>query len=480
MTDEWYDDYEEIEYNEIIEENYPYPEIVQRWIKEGSNYSIENEFPITMLYFTALGNILKDFIRIPVRASRLDTRIHFLWLQTPRTGKTAAWKFLKKILGGTYNAINALNLNEEGNITDDLSSFDIFSVKQYSDAALVGTFVENDDFDKDNPEGPGNWRKTFVVGTLDGSGLAHWDEFESSGIFKTGHHKEEILQTFQTFMNDLDSESYQITKNLAGSANIGVCDCMRAFYGTTYVPGNLVEVILNSGVLQRTFMYVREVPDEIREKMQEMYIDGIGEEEVYDEPVSEFIMSLTKTYAFVKKKWEAVEKQPTKVITVPKEVKQVMQLFRRKLNNTVRTSRPEVKRVSESFVINLLQYQLVFATLIAVTERRTTLTVGDAHCAGRLMENAYRALVVWLEQALRVQRQSIVQKSGFSDFKQGYFDSTKDEEGWVNKKVFLQKTAEISKQSVQNLYLKYKNVKDNFEEKKIGRTAYIRIKEEEL
>jgi hypothetical protein len=441
---------------------------------------MENEFPITMLYFTALGHILKDFIRIPVRASRLDTRVHFLWLQTPRTGKTAVWKFLKKVLDGTYMTINALNLDEDANLRADLSSFNIFSVKQYSDAALVGTFVENEGFMNDEPEGPDNWRKTFVEGTLAGSGLAHWDEFESSGIFKTGHHKEEILQTFQTFMNDLDSESYIITKNLAGTANIGECNCMRAFYGTTYVPGNLVEVILNSGVLQRTFMYVREVPDEIREKMQEMYIDGIGEDKAYDEPVTEFIREFNKIYLFVHKKWIHEKKQPTKVITIPPEVKQVMQLFRRRLNETVRTSRPEVKRVSESFVINLLQYQLVFATLIAVTEGRTTLTTNDAHCAGRLMQNAYRALVVWLEQALRVQRQSIVQKSGFSDFRTGYFDSTRDEEGWVNKKVFLQKTAEISKQSVQNLYLKYKNVKDNFEEKKIGRTAYIRIKEEEL
>ena len=270
MTDDWYDDdYEIIEDNEIIEENYPYPAIVQKWIKEGSNYSMENEFPITMLYFTALGHILKDFIRIPVRASRLDTRVHFLWLQTPRTGKTAVWKFLKKVLDGTYMTINAQNVDENGNIRADLSSYNIFSVKQYSDAALVGTFVENEGFANDEPEGPDNWRKTFVEGTLAGSGLAHWDEFESSGIFKTGHHKEEILQTFQTFMNDLDSESYIITKNLAGTANIGECNCMRAFYGTTYVPGNLVEVILNSGVLQRTFMYVREVPDEIREKMQD-------------------------------------------------------------------------------------------------------------------------------------------------------------------------------------------------------------------
>jgi len=150
------------------------------------------------------------------------------------------------------------------------------------------------------------------------------------------------------------------------------------------------------------------------------------------------------------------------------------------MNNYIKNTRPEVKRVTESFIMNYLINQIILSVLIAVSEKRFHLTVNDVHCAGRLVENSYRALVEWLEQALRVERQSIAKKSGISDFKQGYFDSPKDNDGWVNKRLFIQKVVSISKVSAKQVYIRFKKIDKFFDQKKIGKTAYIKLQEEYL
>ena len=197
MTDEdMYDEYyvEDNEDKGPRDENYPLPDIIKEWITVGSEYSRYNRFPLTMCYFNIMGQIVKDFIQIPHGANRLDSRLHFVWLQTARTGKSATWKLMNTTLQGVYE-----NINKKA-IKNNLNTFDTFDISVYTSAALIGTFVENEAFDTDEPESDTNPRKIFIPGALDGSGIAHWDEFESSGIFKMKKHNEDMLLTFQTFL----------------------------------------------------------------------------------------------------------------------------------------------------------------------------------------------------------------------------------------------------------------------------------------
>jgi len=473
-------DYEEEPEMEVVSEEYPLPDIVQDWVNEGSNFTTHNDFALTMLYFNILGQIVKDFISIPVKGNRIDSRVHFVWMQTARTGKTAAWKFVKKTLNETYEMLNALNLSVTGDIDEDLSEFSVFSLKEYTEASLIGTIRPNKSFDSTLEEDDDNLKFLKITGGLEGSGIAHWDEFESSGIFKTGKHKENILMYFQTFMNSLDSESYIISKRLADTELTIECDCQRSLYATTYVPENLVEVIINSGVLQRAFIFVREVPDEIAKEMRNTFIDNIGNPVEVKMPVTRFAKSLVQTYMKTKERWESVNRVKEDVIEISDATKDVIRLYYNRMDTYIRNTRPEVKRVSETFIMNLLLYQVSLSALIAISNRRFKIVPNDVHCAGRIVENAYKSLVEWLEQALRTQRrQSISDRTKPDYFRQAYMD-IKNDDGWVHKTNLIEEAGKLAKMSKGQVYRIYKNVENQYEAKKIGKSVYLKMKEEYL
>jgi len=524
MTDE--DMYDEFDNDDDTpkgpdKKDYPLPEMVDKWVKAGSEYSKHNEFPLKMCYFNIMGQVLKDFVTIPIGANRLDTRFHFIWLQTARTGKSAVWKFMDGTLKGVYEQINKLKLNEEtvtikeiddnGNETEKtieireiIQDNDVFDISVYTSAALIGTFIENnggtekyiDKFDdgaliikEDGEEAVIydseihaplepyiNRRKVFIPGALKGSGVAHWDEFESSGIFNIKKHNEDMLLTFQTFMNDIDTESdgHVMTKYLAGVDHVGKCDSRRSLYATSYVPQNLGEVIRNSGVLQRAFNYVNEVPSELIDKMHEEVIANIGIKIKHKEPIKEFQTHFVDIWQKTLERYKEVDCDPTEVIKIPRPVVDVINTYRRKLTNEIATCRPEIIKAVQSFSINLILYQVKLATFIAISRGVYSVSIGDVHCAGELVENTYKSLVVWLEQGIRTQHQSLSNKTGINNFKQSYFDCKKDDDGFVNKKVFLEKSATSLRLSPAQTYVRFNELQDKFIERKIGRSVYIK------
>ena len=477
-----------IDVEEITEEEYPMPKIVTDWVTEGTKFSYYNEFPIMMLYFVSLGQILKDFIRIPVGANTLDTRVHLAWFQTARTGKTAAWKFMKKILNGTFAKLNgdrqpiAIQDYMEGR------SLDVFGTLAYTDASLVGTIRRNplwreQDAQQAEEDGEEYEVEEFrhIKGGLEGNGIAHFDEFEHSGIFNPTKTKQEILAYFQTFMNGLDSESYKITKRLADFEYEMVCDCRRSMYATSYVPKSFVEIVATTGVLQRAFMFIREVDDETRRKIADMYIDNIGIRIETLMQTDGFEHAFETIFQRVFNKWEEEARNPLNVMTIPREVSDVIRQYYIWMKNDSEGLRPEVKSIAESFIQNLLNYSTILSVLIAVSNQRFTVNVNDAHCAGRIIRHSYSALTEWLNKTLRVQRQSALQTAKPEIFNQAYHECSKDNEGWVNKSELVRKTMELGRLGRAQVYNRLKKLESElFDDMKIGRSAYLRLKEEHV
>ena len=119
--------------------------------------------------------------------------------------------------------------------------------------------------------------------------------------------------------------------------------------------------------------------------------------------------------------------------------------------------------------------------LIAVSNQRFTVSVNDAHCAGRIIRHSYSALTEWLNKTLRVQRQSALQTAQPELFSQAYNETTKDNEGWVNKSELVRKTMELGRLSRAQVYNRLKKVGNEvFESMKIGRSVYLRLKEEHI
>jgi hypothetical protein len=502
------------------------PDIIINWVNTGSNYSKYNEFPLTLCYFNILGQVVKDLIYIPQGANLKDSRFHFIWLQTARTGKSAVWAFMNATLQKTYAKINGtitdgVNPNydkelpeSETNVKrlniENLQANDIFDIKVYTSAGLIGTFEEDDGAEE------GEDKKKFVPGALEGSGIAHWDEFESSGIFNDKKHNEDMLLTFQTFLNDIDvkSDGHIMTKTLAGVTKPGKCDCQRTLYATSYVPQNLADVIRNSGVLQRSFIYVREVDNKTRREMYQHVIGTIGKRVDTKMEVDEFVSHFHQVYLSTLKRHYEVEEENKPIIeaneqiradnksikeenkklkkagkelkelkkeqdliemvTIPSEVVDIFSLAEERMHVKTEHCRPEIKKAVQSFIINLILYHTKLSMYIAISQYRYDIRVADAEAAGVIVQNAYNELTKWLEQGVTIQRQSLSDKAGINQFKQVYFDMKKEDDGYVNKTAFLKLSEKALKLSKAQVYVRYKVIEDKFDEIKHGKTPYIR------
>ena len=143
------------------------PELVNTWTETFGQVSRYNEFPAILAFFTMLGQLTKDFVRIPYGYTIEDTRIHVCWIQTARSGKSVLNDFLNEIATLTWQQI-------QNRYDVDFNTFDCVD---FTDSALVSSYVEIRNPDRGEEGAPDTiWNE--VKGHIEGSGLLLFDEFE--------------------------------------------------------------------------------------------------------------------------------------------------------------------------------------------------------------------------------------------------------------------------------------------------------------
>ena len=166
------------------------PAIMKAWADTATSYSKHNDTPALLMYYSLLSAVCKDFVHIPDGDLTDDIRIHLCWIQTSGTGKSTLWRFVGPITKSVFKKINETGthppqLRDAGEIADTF--FDVFSLVDYTDAALIGymdkKIIRNDEEAELHGEQIGDNYYERVAGALEGNGIAHWDEFEYSGIF---------------------------------------------------------------------------------------------------------------------------------------------------------------------------------------------------------------------------------------------------------------------------------------------------------
>ena len=83
------------------------PPLLEEWVKEATNVSHYNDIPAAMTGLVLLGQMVKQFVKIPIKASLVDSRIHFVWIQTSGTGKSELMNFVIPVSEGLWDKINA-------------------------------------------------------------------------------------------------------------------------------------------------------------------------------------------------------------------------------------------------------------------------------------------------------------------------------------------------------------------------------------
>ena len=451
------------------------PKLIVKWADIFGQVSKYNTYPAILAYFNLLGQVLKDDITIMYGFTEEDTRVHVCWIQTARTGKTVLNDFYIEICEQTFKL-----LNSRDDIEDDY--FNIFDTLDITDSAMVGShhMVTNPLYERNDPDSPKEISEQ-VDGALSGSGIALFDEFESSGIFNKSAHKENVVVYFQRLMNTLCTNGYLIKKRLALSDEI-ICDCQRSIWGTTYVPEKLTYVIASKGVLQRMFMYIREVPQDIRDEMRFNLIDALGTIREREHPKLEFAKAIYTIVDEVKRAKEELA-DGEQLISFVSGVQDLLKVEYKAMRREIKDMTEEQQQVVSLFETNCLLYITKLAVLCAITEsparpqnERFKVFPRNVRQASVIVRQGYTSLASWLETALKVQRHSIAEEIGLNDYISAYNSSYPDEDGLVLKNTLKVKLKELHNISTPKFYRQWPKVKHIFEENKKGKTAYLKLK----
>lgn len=454
------------------------PAIVQKYTEDATKASNYNYVPSSLSFFVILGQICKDMIAIPSGVNIDDCRIQFAWLQTSGTGKSTLTNWYMPIVRETFKLIN----EKHG------TQYNIFDITDYTDAALIGSFEKREEEVVDEN---GQTRRisvdTPIPGQLEGDGLAIWDEFEYSGIFKQSQHKENAIVYLNTFMNTLHGETWVISKKLKLGDDPIECRCKRSIYATTYIPKQLTSVIAEKGVLQRLLLFIYEVPQHQQMEMRRRLISDWGSIQNREAPKLKYSKSFATLYDTVKERYDDVDGDPLKVIRISKEANDALTRECVLMEQYITNSRQEVFEAMETFINRILKHIQKLAVLCCVAEapsisdksKRFVVTQNHVLQASSLIRQCYKSLVSWLDEALRVEKQSVANKAGLSVFKKVYLELKENNDGWVNKTKLLRQVRAETKKSQATIYKWYTKVEEYFEEQTVGKKKEVRLLQEE-
>jgi hypothetical protein len=483
MTNNNYTEYEDELFYSFIDDNkqvdsnkITLPAIVQTYTNDCTMASNFNSIPASLSFFVMLGQLCKDMIAIPSGVNIDDTRLQFLWLQTSGTGKSTLTNWYKPIVRRTFELINL----EHG------TNFNIFDVTDYTDAALIGSFEKREEqILEDNGQTRTVMVDTPIPGQLEGDGLAMWDEFEYSGVFKQSQHKENSIVYLNTFMNTIWGETWIISKKLKLGDEPIECKCKRSVFATTYIPKLLTTVITEKGVLQRKLIFIWEVPQHQQMQMRRKLISDWGTIKDRDKPRLKYASSFVTLYDTVKERYEEVDCDPLKTIKITRAANDALTRECILMEEYITDSRQEVFEAMETFINRILKHIQKLAILCCVaeapsiTDKSKRFIVSPNHVlqASSLVRQCYKSLVSWLDEALRVEKRAVSDNANLGVFK-SICRKEADENGWVNKAELFAKVRQHTKKGVSTLYKWWPKVEEYFEERKIVKSVYVRLLED--
>ena len=464
-----------------------------------------------------IGQMVKEFVKIPIKSSIIDSRVHFIWIQTSGTGKSELMNFVLPVSTQLWEKINGfegfvhrdeigksrvaeiakagnlfhtegetINPAVEENIDEKLQQFDNFDVVEYTDAALIGyqhptieAVTEDDETKLETTWSP-------VKGALDGHGLARWDEFTNAGVFKQSQHKEGVVTYLNTLMNPIWGSSQVITKKLKEGPTVH-CHSERSVLATTFPPDNLDKTITETGLFQRAVLYIWEVPEYIKDEIDDMVTENFGEFEEMKKPIKNYANLFFEVYKLTKSRYNDVEKDATKTIKYGKGFKEALHLRKRDLRRMVSEEDGMIRDTARTFMTRLIIMMGRISVLCCIADakdinkkkdERFTVTAQNVNQAYFIIDKCYKSLISWFIQSLKVRKSDMMKNGNGVCFLKAYND-LKGEDGFVPKNALFEKVKQDENISKAQVYNRWKTIQNNFEVKNDSRTRFVKLKGDE-
>ena len=486
-VDEWelYDALEKMDtqdFDTVRIEKTELPAPALRWTEVVTEFSLYNDYPATMSFFMTLGQILKDTVRVPMGRLALDPRIHFCWVQTARSGKTTMFDFLQPVWDRTFTILNEHPLTQtppKGPL-DGVKRFSLNNPDAFTDQALLGTKkfdVKNPDWvrGEENLDINGDPIPEFIdidiEGALFGSGIIAFDEFEHSGIFKESQHKQDTVMMFQKFMNRLDSDTHLIKKRLTEWGKDLVVDCQRSLWATTLPPEGLEKVILTKGVFQRMWFYVREIPESLKEQMEEEYLDNVGEIIGGDNGAEEFHVEFSEMlydiYLWAQRRLDLVGDK-RKVVEFTPDAKNRLKVIWRGMRKYMQGFPDHIFNALNTFLMNTINNMCIAAALCAVAERSPKITTKHIDQARILTDASFDSITTWFSDTLKKSPRRIKEQTKEGVIVAIYEDSNKKGGEWVPKTQLITNYTKKTGKARATFYRLWSDVEHLFETRKVS------------
>jgi hypothetical protein len=460
------------------------PSVVEKYVNSAAEVSYENEIPAALTFFVLLGQLCKDLVAIPFGRRTDDTRIQVIWMQTSGTGKSELYNFFGPISEYVFKHLN----KKHG------TNLDIFNVKDTTDAALVGSMdVEKQSVTDDEGNTTVMKVPVQIYGGLEGNGLCAYDEFEYSGVFKPSQHKENVVMYLNTMMNSLHGQNWIITKRLKEGGNME-CRCQRSLLAMTYIPISMSKVIAETGLMQRSLLFIREVPIEKQNYLREKVAMSYGKKIDSVTPVREFGDAFIKIY-------ETLKRHHMQVLADGGHIDDVVQFDdsfsdaiiteTRKFQDYVQSSRPSVLSLANNFITRMQGSMARMAVLCCIAEApnmklddRYIVTSRHVQQASHLVRECYFSLVSWLDMSLKREAKTFQDTKNIKAFRKVYRKmqgAVGDNMGRVNKTQFLEEVRKETQLGQATVYRHYSELlkTKKFSELKKGRSVYTRLTEDE-
>jgi len=459
-----------------------YP-MMEEYLERFRTTSFFNEVPGLISFFYLQGQALVDYVRIPVWASALDPRIHVFWIQPTRSGKTIAWEFT-----GEVAELAGLN-------TDMFTSG--------TDSALIGSIDSVSD-------GSGGYDIVQNEGLLAGKKCLNFDE---GSILLQSNPKQffsEVILYLQQAMNTVGSHSNTLTKHMKNGKV--ETESRVSFWITSFPPSGVKEYVLTKGLFQRVLLLYRPWSDDMRQMVSERRMGGVFKNKL-KEVVSlqhiadHFIGIRERTEArlcdlanMTHQEWEGLStegKEETAracmadMFTIEPSFEPQLLASVEEYYTLVRGMDKHLSDVVCSFIPNVLNYTVVFATHIAMMRvmrddipfnGKWKVTGDDVEMATEIIYDIYEQLVLWLESEVEVGAKA-AEKIARRDEWNGAYTTCKTieiegrGEGWVLKNDLFERYASQLGKSKPTVYKRFKDVEGMFSTYRVGNAVYVRFKE---
>lgn len=370
-----------------------YP-ILKGYLEHFNEVSKNNEIPGLLSFFYILGQAAIPYVRVPVGGSNLDPRVNMFWIQDTRTGKSAAYQIIEKVLEGSN--LESLDYNS-GN-----------------DAALLGTLVPDPDFEGNERDAPQIVREGILAGRR---GL-NFDE--GSVILKTGQYNESTTLFLQSALNSAGTGRNRITKNMARASFTIKSEV--SLWITTYPPKGIKEHVLDKGIFQRVLTYWRhwtlEMKRAINHELAESVYSDVKFEVPFDD-VTDFFKNVQKKLkrrvlelsGIAPIEWDEMDEddQETVVMGLMRRMFTPDEAYRPALvaaideyYTIVEVMSPDKQGICSSFIMGLQNYTNILAHHFAMIEGTWVVRGDHIDMAKEILFDLYKNLVQWLESEVNI------------------------------------------------------------------------------